>query len=390
MSELRANRPGRRNNHEGSIRQRPNGLWEGQFVAGYRANNKPIRRSLYGKTKQEVRTKLRDTIQQLERNEYIEPSRMTVGQWLDEWWKVYCLPLKKNSTCTGYEDEINLHIKPYLRDVRLQELKPQVVQLMVNGLIQEGKAASTVRKAYTVLHAALDQAVINQLLLHNPSHHAILPKMEQPEIRFFTLEEQRRFIAALPDSTSGRALYFILGTGIRAAELTGLRWSDVCGSSFIVRQTIRRNRDFREEAACRTYLEASSPKTRAGRRTIPLSHKMQEVLAVQRQMQEQMKEKKGDAWNPDGLVFCSEVGTPYEGRNLTRTLHRTLKKAKLEIMGVHALRHTFATRAIESGMDVRTLSEILGHTKVALTLQLYAHSSIETKIQAMQGMDAFL
>jgi len=117
---------------------------------------------------------------------------------------------------------------------------------------------------------------------------------------------------------------------------------------------------------------------------------MQELLAVHRRSQLETRLAKGADWNANDLVFCSEIGTPYEGRNLTRVLHRTLKKAGLEKMGVHALRHTFATRAIESGMDVRTLSEILSHAIVALTLQLYAHSSMETKQKAMWQMDVFL
>ena len=381
---------GRRNNNEGSIRKRPNGLWEAQYVAGYKPDGKPIRRSLYGKTKQDVQTKLRDTLLQIERDEYVEPNCMTVGEWLDEWWTIYCLPSKKNSTCTGYENEINLHLKPYLGNRLLQELKAQHVQAAINVLIKEGKAPSTIRKAYTILHAALEQAVINQMLLHNPSQYTILPKMEQQEIRFFSLEEQQRFIDALPEGTAGRALYFILGTGLRAAELTGLRWSDIKGNYFTVCQTIRRNRNFEKDATYRTFLESGTPKTRAGRRSIPLSPKMQELLAVHRRIQLETRLAKGADWNANDLVFCSEIGTPYEGRNLTRVLHRTLKKAGLEKMGVHALRHTFATRAIESGMDVRTLSEILGHAKVALTLQLYAHSSMETKQKAMWQMDAFL
>ena len=118
--------------------------------------------------------------------------------------------------------------------------------------------------------------------------------------------------------------------------------------------------------------------------------KMQELLTTQRVIQLETRLAQGSAWNANDLVFCSDLGTPYEGRNLRRALHRTLKKAGLPQMGVHALRHTFATRAIESGMDVRTLSEILGHTKVALTLQLYAHSSMETKQKELAKMDTFL
>ena len=185
-------------------------------------------------------------------------------------------------------------------------------------------------------------------------------------------------------------MYFILGTGLRVAELCGLRWSDIHGSYFTIAQTIRRNRNFSEDAQTRTFLETNSPKTKAGRRTIPLSAKMQELLAIQRRIQIQTRLAQGYKWNANDLVFCSDLGTPYEGRNLSRALHRTLEQAGIERLGVHALRHTFATRAIESGMDVRTLSEILGHTKIALTLQLYAHSSMETKIKELSKMDAFL
>jgi len=194
----------------------------------------------------------------------------------------------------------------------------------------------------------------------------------------------------LPDSTAGRALYFILGTGIRASELTGLRWKDIQGDYFTIRQTIRRNRTFDEREAQRTTLQTSVPKTKAGRRIIPLSPKMQELIALQREKQKTAREKAEKGWNINDLVFCSEIGTPYEGRNLTRVLHRTLKRAGIERLGVHALRHTFAIRALESGMDVRALSEILGHAKVALTLQLYAHFSIETKRSAMENMDVFI
>jgi integrase len=150
----------------------------------------------------------------------------------------------------------------------------------------------------------------------------ILPKLEQEEIRIFTLEEQKAFIEALPDNTSGRALYFILGTGLRLAELTGLRWSDIHENEFHISQTIRRNRNFDESDPRRTSLQTSSPKTKAGRRTIPLPPKLKEVLAVQRQQQLISRLAAGANWHDLDLVFTTEVGTPYEGRNLTRTLHR--------------------------------------------------------------------
>ena len=269
-------------------------------------------------------------------------------------------------------------------------MRPEHIQAVINALVAAGKAPSTVRKAHTILHLACEQAIVNGILVKNPVTRIILPRLEQEEIRIFTLEEQKAFIEALPDNTSGRALYFILGTGLRLAELTGLRWSDIHENEFHISQTIRRNRNFDENDPRRTSLQTSSPKTKAGRRTVPLPPKLKEVLAVQRQQQLISRLAAGSKWHDLDLVFTTEVGTPYEGRNLTRTLHRTLRSLGFETMGVHALRHTFATRAVESGIDIRTVSEILGHANISLTLQLYAHSTTQSKRNAMEAPEIFL
>lgn len=334
----------KRGNNEGSIHKRRDGRWEAQYSVKRQSDGKTVRRSLYGKSRQEVQEKLQEVLVSIHQDEYIEPSRITVGQWLYQWLRVYCLSLKKNSTCTGYEDEIKLHIDPYLGSIRLQDLKPQQVQLAINALVQQGKAPATVRKAHAILHAALGRAVIDQMIKHNPSEYTVLPKMERHDIRYLTQTEQKRFIQHLPDCSVGRALYFILGTGIRAGELSGLRWSDVQDDRFTVRQTVRRNRDFTEGAPTRTHLEFGTPKSNAGHRTIPLTTKMQELIQEHRRLQAATRRATGEEWNDNDLVFCTELGTPYELRNLNRVLHRTLKKAGLHTMGAHSLRHPYVKR----------------------------------------------
>lgn len=234
----------KRGNNEGSIRKRQDGRWEAQYSVKRQSDGKTVRRSLYGKSRQAVQEKLQEVLVSIHQDEYIEPSRITVGQWLYQWLRVYCLSLKKNSTCTGYEDEIKLHIVPYLGSIRLQDLKPQQVQLAVNALVQQGKAPATVRKAHAILHAALGRAVIDQMIKHNPSEYTVLPKMERRDIRYLTQTEQKRFIQHLPDCSVGRALHFILGTGIRAGELSGLmcrmivsRYGRLCGEIVILLKT---------------------------------------------------------------------------------------------------------------------------------------------------------
>lgn len=117
---------------------------------------------------------------------------------------------------------------------------------------------------------------------------------------------------------------------------------------------------------------------------------MQEFLAAQRRDDLRKRLQSGGAWADHDLVFCSQLGTPLESRNLLRTYHRVLKAAGLNQRGLHTLRHTLATRAIESGMDVRTLSEILGHEDASTTLNLYCHSSLDTKRAGMERMSAVL
>ncbi len=228
----------KRPNNEGSIRQRPNGSWEARYVAGTKPDGSPVRRSVYGSTQEEVSKKLLEVRQQIATGQLVEPDRITTAQWLDTWFMEYVKPSKKASTATGYEDTIRLHIKPYVGGFKLQKLRPHQVQAGFNQLVKDGFAPATIAKARTILHAALKRAIQNRLILSNPCEDISIPKQEHEEVRFFTLEEQRRFVDALPNTSAGRALAFILGTGLRVAECCGLRWSDIQKDEITIAQTI--------------------------------------------------------------------------------------------------------------------------------------------------------
>lgn len=380
---------GKRSNGEGNIRQRPDGRWEARYNAGYDSNGKLIRRSVYGKTQAEVSKKLLDVRSKLEVGQYVAPDRITVAAWLDTWATEYVKPTKRASTIASYSNAIEKHLKPVIGKIALQKLRTEHVQSALNRMVKEGLSPSSVLKTKNVIHGALEQAATNQLVTRNVSNGVQIPKLTQEEIHPLTKDEQKAFIQALPDISGGHALAFTLMTGLRVGELCGLRWKDVDKNQFSVNQAVRRLPNVDGEQA-KTSIQTNKPKTEASIRKIPLSDKARALLDEQRREQIQARLQLGSEWTDTNLVFASAVGTPLDVRNVSRLLHSTLEKIGATKRGVHALRHTFATRAVESGMDVRTLSEILGHSNVATTLRLYVHSSMDTKRESINQMDQYL
>ena len=379
----------KRANGEGSVYQRgSDGLWVGAYVIGFDADGKPKRKPIYGKTKGEVVKKLREAQTQIDKGLFVEPDKMTVDQWMRTWHATYVVPARKASTADSYYDNITLHIIPALGMHKLQKLRSEHIQGFYNLEQENGRAPSSIRKMHAVLKAALDQAISNKILMHNPCTGTKLPKQQQEEIEFLEVWEQKALVEAMPDDTNGRAIMLSMSTGLRASELCGLRWRDIDKDSLTVTQVCLRSHTFKGQERLGTELIFNTPKTKKSIRSIPLSKRMQEMLSRQKRDVAIMRMKMGSGWADNDLVFCTQMGTPLEPRNILRTYHRVLKKAGLATRGLHTLRHTFATRAIESGMDVRTLSEILGHEDVATTLNLYCHSSLDTKRASMERMDS--
>lgn len=392
----------KRGNNEGSIRLRKDGRWEGRYTSGYGPDGAPLLRSVYADTEQEVIRKLREVLRQIDRGEYADPSVMTVSEWLDTWFNVYGRPRWRDSTAAEHHRNIENNLKPGLGRHKLQKLRPDHIQAYINRQVGNGKAPASVRKQLEPLRSALKQAAINSLITSDPSLHLSLPPAAPREIDFLTVDEQRRLMEALPGSTYGRALMFILGTGLRASELCGLRWQDIAGDHFTIKQAAQRvldlDRKDKAKDAPKYKLSIAPPKTKAGRRTIPLTDRMLRLLSTQRDAQMLERLRAGSAWGGgipgqgDTFVFANELGLAIERNNLGRVLRKSLDSAGLKRVGVHALRHTFATNCVRAGVDVRTLSEMIGHTKVAFTLQQYVHTNLTTMRAAMgavEGLNGF-
>ena len=380
----------KRGNGEGNIRQRSDGTWEGRYVAGYKADGTLDRKSIYGKRREDVQKRLQEIVRSIDSGDYVEPSKMTVAQWLETWINEYVKPTRKATTVGVYLDSIKNHIAPVVGRYKIQQLRTEHIQAMLNRMQEKGLKPATIVKAKNVLHGALNQAVKNRIIPRNVADGVEVKRDSETTMKPLTPEEQKAYAEALPNTTTGRALAFDLGTGLRVAELCGLRWQDVGKDSFKIAQTVRRVPTLDDSASQKTAIMATTPKTKNSRREIPLTPKTRAILDAQRKRQLSERLKCGDKWNDNDLVFTTAEGKPLDVRNVNRTHYETLDKIGAERRGVHHLRHTFATRAIEHGMDYRTLSEILGHSDVATTLRVYVHSSMETKTAAMQALSEFL
>jgi integrase len=421
-----SDKKGKRGQNEGSIRQRKDGTWEARYTFGKATDGSQKQKSVYGKTRKEVSEKLSKILNQINYGSYID-DKSTVSGWLDSWFKDYVLAMNKTSTCKGYDDIIRTHLKPHIGQFKLLDLKPIHIQEMINKIqkqtpykakvqienlkkklddinvedkerisidkqIQELSkkrlSAVTINHIVVMLATSLSQAMKNGLVHQNVAKLVTKPKMEPAEIEFLSLEEHKRLLGVLHLHRLGFVFEFLLGTGLRQSEVLGLRWTDVDLNKGTIKiaQTIMRQKNFDKKIETKTSIIIDTPKTQKGKREIPLLPTLLEKLKNHQIEQEQQKAKMGHAWKDSGLVFTSDIGTNIEPRRLLYVFHSLLKAAELTQRGIHSLRHTFATRATESDVEVKTLSELLGHEDITTTLNLYVHCTQDEKRKQMQKM----
>ena len=390
---------GKNGNNEGSIRKRKNGTWEGRYTIGYDAHGRQKQLSVYGKTRAEVARKLNEKTAAIQNGTYIIPRDHTLLEWLENWLTTYAYIKVRASTYASYQAYINNHIAPYIGGVKLQKLTTEQLQLFFNEKAKNGRldgkgglSPKTIRNMYNMLHEALQQAVINKILSINVSEGVVLPSKEEKEIIVFKPEEQRAIIEAARKDRLGFAIELDFYTGLRLGELCALKWSDIdlAAKEFRVRRTLQRVQKKTSDIKAkgnRTQIVEGAPKTKKGNRVIPLTDTMLQKLLVHRARQLFEKQRLGRAYSDNGYVFANEFGGLIEPNYLRKVYMRILEDAKVPFHHFHTIRHTFATRAIENDMPVKVVSEILGHSSVQLTMDLYCHPSVSAKRNVLEKME---
>lgn len=392
----------RRSNGEGHIYKHKKGHWEGMLTKGYDENGKQKFRYFTGKTKQDVLDKIQTYKEQTKKGVNVDFTRITVGEWLDYWYENYSIGNTKTPTRVGDESIVKKHLKPNIGHIKLQEFKgiqAQIVykQMQIDGRLDKkgGLNAKTIKNIHLVLHRAMEQAVRNDLIIKNPLKGVILPRREKKEIEILSVEEQRQLeLACTPDNSWNMAIILDLYSGMRLGELLGLTWKDVNfeKNTISINKQLNRLRDYDENARLKTKLGLrNETKTKTSERIIAIAPVIMEKLKRHKLEQDKLRLRWSHEYKPYGMVFCMDDGNYVDPRTFRDQYHRILKKSNIGHKTFHALRHTFATRALETNAHVKVVSEILGHASIQITLDAYSHVSPSLQQDAMQKLaESFL
>ncbi|MFQ7019587.1 MAG: tyrosine-type recombinase/integrase [Oscillospiraceae bacterium] len=354
----------RRPSGDGMVRKRDDGRWEGRIVVGHKDNGDSIFHYVSAKTQKALLEKLHKSIDEYDGAELTEDSRMTLGEWLDIWLRECAEPSVRPSTYKGYRGYAERNIKPFLGSKQISKITSADVQTLYRKLQKEGSvdggalSPATVCRIHSVLHQALNVAVDRHLIVKNPTDDVTLPKKVSTAKTILNDKQLERFMEAIKNDERWHDFFYLeITTGLRRGELCGLMWTDFDAEKGTL--TVRRTLHNKEGGG----YYVGETKTGAGRRIIKLPPSTMQLLS-------ERKRTSISRWIFPNPIHPEDPIMPNSGYTRMKKL---LVEAGLPNMRFHDLRHTFATHALTSGVDAKTLSGILGHTKTSFTLDTYTH-----------------
>ena len=369
----------KRANGEGNIRKRKDGRWEGRYTAGVDPETgKPIAKSVLARTQRECKEKLQKAMEELEKINVTKRRDYTVGEWAQLWYENYAKPSVRASTAAYYKNYIDQHIVPRIGDIKLAALTTLQIQKFYNETKAHGRVQryektddlslsnKTIRGLHTMLRQCLEQAVTERLIPYNPANGCRLPKKEKKKMQIIPPEKIRDYLKAAEEWGVLPMFYLELSTGLRRGELVALLWSDLNlqTKTLTVSKSVSRGKG---------ELVVTEPKTENSVREIYLSDEAIRLL---------VEDRKNHPFSP--YMFPSpKTGGMYGPDCVGRIHKKLLKKAGIEEhVRFHDLRHSFATTALQCGVDVKTVSTMLGHSSAGFTLNVYTHSTSRMQQEA--------
>ena len=366
----------RRKHDEGSVFQRK----EGRYVAQVRLENGK-KKQRYFKTAKEANTALRKMLHEKEQGTLPTGPQQLLKTYLDQWLEQVHKPTIRIGSFNAYRIMLDKHIIPALGHIPLQRLSPQHVQGFYASKLSEGLSLRRVRGLHSVLHSALDNAVKWNLVGRNVCDLVSPPVPKRHEIQPLTPEQAQHLLEAAREHKLETLLTLALATGMRRGELLGLRWQDIDfeAGCLHVRRSVGRIGKF--------GLIESEPKTQRSRRKIMLPAFVVAALKHHQQQQRAMRQEASSEWQDKDIVFCGKNGKYFDLTSLDYHFKRLLKSAGLPNIRFHDLRHSAATILLSMGVHPKVVQELLGHSNISMTLDIYSHVLPSIHQEAMSKLD---
>ena len=337
-------------------------------------------------TKKEAQRYLNGVLRELDLGIYVEPCALTVNEYLDSWLSSAAKPKLRERTFEEYEALLRRYVRAPFGARKLVTLRPLDIQALYSQMLDRKLSPRSVRYTHAVLSSALKQAVQWGMLARNPCEGVELPKKTRREMQVLTPEQARAFLQAAADDRYATLFSLAIATGMRPEEYFALKWSDLnwqAHTATVQRALIKRR-------GGGWYFE--EPKTSQSRRSVKLPLSLVRQLQEHRHRQLEERLRLGAMWQNHELVFCSEIGTPLNDRNISqRHFKRILTRAGLpESCTLYTLRHTAATLLLVAGVNPKIVAEQLGHASITHTLDVYSHVLPEMQTLAAEKMEAAL
>jgi len=364
----------RRNaNGEGTIYPRKDGRWEGAIKV-LTSDGKTKRVRVYGASRAEAHKKLTELKAKNDQGIPVADRSWLVGDYLDYWLAEVVKPTLRPSTYDRYETAIRLYLKPGLGGHQLTKLSVPAVQTFLNQKIKNGMSVRSTQILREVLRSTLTRATEEELVARNVAQRVRLPKWEREDIQPWTAQEARAFLKASEQDPLHAAFVILVLYGLRRGEVLGLRWRDIDFPASIIRirQQVQR---------VGGSLQEGPVKTASGRRDLPL-------LSLVRNLLVELQARLG--FDADGFVFSTRTGRPLEPRNFVRSFQRIIERNKLRRITVHQVRHTAATLLKDLGVPARDTQTILGHSDISITQQIYQHTDMVGRREALSRVEEVL
>lgn len=385
------------------ITLRKDGRYQGRFTF----NGK--RYTYYSREVKDLEKKMADARYELEHGIYGTGLDITLNHWFSIWMKEYKVLTVKNSTVLLYSLNYERYVKEHIGNFLLKDIKTIHIQKIFNEMYQQGLSLGTIQIVNAILNNLFSQAVKNDYLMKNPCMGAILPKGEKKEARVLTFYEQKLFLMAISDDFYEPLYQIALCTGLRIGELSALTWDDIDFEKKVlyVTKTLLYQKDYQTGKYGFRY---QTPKSSSSKRVLPLIPDAVHLLKKHQRTQQLFAAEHSSDWKPfpelENLVFTTRNGTPVQEAYMVKRLASITSKMNslekqcasaegrtplfFENITPHVLRHSFATRAFENGIAAKTVQELLGHSNMNITMDLYTHVTDETKKLEMKKMERVL